>query len=136
MKDIIVRLASMKLAELKFDVETIVHSHSVITKKKTFVDPLGNKNIREIKEYLSKRWGLSKDAFKASDSYMLSEGYNDKEGFYRISVFFSELNALKDIRFELRIQKPDSINEKTFKSIMSATFRSIKDIEKIILSRI
>ena len=121
MKDLIIRLASMKLAEMKFDVEVGVQIGETRAPNN-----IPSMSLKEIKRYLSNRWGVSKDSF---ESFKIRKGYTLMSFFYIIVELKREHK--EKILLSLYIKQPKNMDDRVFESIMKASFPSTNHIEKI-----
>tara|TARA_B100000674_G_C37464046_1_gene743952 strand:+ start:38 stop:424 length:387 start_codon:yes stop_codon:yes gene_type:complete len=124
MKDFVIRLASMKLAELKFDVQVGVK----IGNHPTAPIDIPSLSLKEIKKYLSNTWGVSKDSF---DNFKIRKGYSQLSFFYIIVELKQVGDNKVDLFLSLYVNRPENMEDRVFESIMNASFPTTARIEKI-----
>ena len=108
MRDFVIRLASMKLAELKFDVEITTHYPH---KPKSF--SMKEMTLREIKSML-KNHVKSPGVFKSAIMSILNN-----EFYFHFEAYPMDTNIKIDY-MEIDINCPEGMGEETFKQIIKS----------------
>ena len=110
MRDLVIRLASMKLAELKFEV--LVRRNAPPVRKHQL-------SLREIKDFLGE--------FKNDgDVRVLSQGYNSwgstpgSDHFYQLSIEYLSVSAKWVEHMDVKITKPADMGFRIFVKLMES----------------